>query len=69
MTEATGREGKKMYRVYLYYLRGSRSKDFESQDDAISYAKKILTRGYAARVQVEDMDACNVIFDAFSANI
>ena len=62
-----------MYRVYLYYLRGSRSKDFESQDDAISYAisyaEKILTRGHAARVQVEDMDACNVIFDVFPANI
>lgn len=55
-----------MYRVYLYYLRASRSTDFESRDDAISYAEKILTRGHAARVQVEDMDACKVIFEKFS---
>lgn len=55
-----------MYRVYLYYLRGSRSKDFESPGDAVSYAEKMLIRGCAVRVQVEDMDGCKVIFEKFS---
>lgn len=55
-----------MYRVYLYYLRGSRSKDFESPDDAISYAEEILTRGHVVRVQVEDMTSCKIIFEKFS---
>lgn len=54
-----------MYRVYLYYLRGSRSKDFESRADAISYAKKTLSCRRVARVQVEDMDGCKVIFEKF----
>lgn len=55
-----------MYRVYLYYLKGSRSKDFETQDDAIIYAEKILSHGRVARVQVEDMYGCKIIFEKFS---
>ena len=56
-----------MYRVYIYYIKGSRSKDFENQDDAIEYAEKILNRGHAAKAQVEDMDGCRVIFEKFQS--
>ena len=55
-----------MYRVYLYYLRGQRSKDFESQGDAVSYAEKMLSRSRVAHVQVEDMENCKVVFERFS---
>ena len=64
--EVTRAQEEIMYRVYLYYLRGSRSKDFESPDDAISYAEEILTRGHVVRVQVEDMTSCKIIFEKFS---
>lgn len=41
-----------MYRAYVYYLRGSKAKDFETQE---IYAQKILSKGKAARVIIEDI--------------
>lgn len=58
-----------MYRVYLYYLRGSRQKDFPVRRDALDYAKKFLRNGKIARVAVEDIEACKVIFEAYSTVI
>lgn len=55
-----------MYRAYVYYLRGSKAKDFETQEIAESYAQKILSKGKAARVIIEDIDTCNIVFDKFS---
>lgn len=58
-----------MYRVYLYYIKGSRTKDFETQDKAIEYTNKYLNKGHVVHAQVEDMDACKVIFEEFSTVI
>ena len=55
-----------MFRVYVYYLRGSRAKDFETQEAAMTYVQKILNKGKAVRVTIEDIDVCNIVFDKFS---
>lgn len=55
-----------MFRVYVYYLKGTRTKDFETQEAAELYAQKILGKGKAARVTIEDIAACSIVFDEFS---
>lgn len=45
-----------MYRVYLYYFRGQRTKDFEIQADAFRYAAIILSLGRVKHVKVVDME-------------
>ena len=55
-----------MFRVYVYYLKGTRTKDFETQKAAELYAQKILGKGKAARVTIEDIAACSIVFDEFS---
>ena len=59
------KEVTKMYRVYVYYLKGKNKKDFEKENDAISYVYKIGGKGKAVRLIVEDMDKCSVILDYY----
>lgn len=55
-----------MYRVYVYYLTGRRTKDFNFDNEAISYANKILSKGRVARITIEDMENCKVIFEEYA---
>lgn len=54
-----------MYRVYVHYLKGKNTKDFEKENDAISYAYKIGNKGKAVRLIIEDMDKCNIALDYY----
>ena len=54
-----------MYRVYVHYLKGKNKKDFEKENEAISYAYKIGGKGKAVHLVVEDMNKCNIILDYF----
>lgn len=55
-----------MYRVYIYYLTGKRVKDFSFNNEAISYANKILSKSHVARITIEDMENCSVIFEEYA---
>lgn len=55
-----------MYRVYIYYLTGKRAKDFNFNNEAISYANKILSKGHVTKITVEDMENCRVIFEEYT---
>lgn len=55
-----------MYRIYIYYLKGQRKKDFEDEKEAIRYANRFLNRGNIVHITVEDIENCKVIFDEYS---
>lgn len=54
-----------MFRVYVYYLRGSRKADFRGQSEALEYAHRIAGNGKAAHITVEDLSTCKVILDLY----
>ena len=54
-----------MYRVYVHYLKGQNTKDFEKENDAISYVCKIGNKGKAVHLVVEDMDKCSITLDYY----
>lgn len=60
-----GKERKKMFRVYVYYLRSSRKADFRDQSKALEYAHRIAGNGKAVHITVEDLSTCKVILDLY----
>lgn len=55
-----------MYRCYIYYLTRNRYKDFNSIEDSIAYAKKILSKNHAMKAIVEDMENCKIVFEEYN---
>ena len=54
-----------MFRVYVYYLKGSQKADFQDKESALSYAYRIANGGKAAHIIVEDLSTYKVELDLY----
>ena len=55
----------KMFRVYVYYLKSSRKKDFDSKKDALNYAHRIANNGKAPHITIENIDTYEILLDLY----
>lgn len=55
-----------MYRVYIFYLRAKRFKDFESRNDALNYAYKIANHNEKAlHIIIENLYTCEKVLELY----
>lgn len=56
----------KTYRVYIFYLRSKRFKDFESRHDALDYAYKIANNNERAmHIIIENLNTLEKVLELY----
>ena len=54
------------YRVYIYYLRTAKHKDFDSKNDALNYAYDIANNNEKAmHITIENLNTCKKVLELY----
>lgn len=54
------------YRVYIYYLRTAKHKDFDSKNDALNYAYDIANNNEKAmHITIENLSTCEKVLELY----
>lgn len=55
-----------MFYVYVTYKGTTKRVDFDDKNKAVQYAERIVSKGKALKVIVEDVNSCMIVYKKYA---